>query len=252
MAQKIAVWFSLLLLGGLTYITVQGSAYFSAKNETTLTHSSPIHLSLDCQFIGDPVDPLYTAASPRLDEGDGTTRGLEPYSSTVIQLSSIQVQAPPFVEVMIESVHVSDFSGLAPQRLSVRLLLTPDDEHAVQFGTWSLRLAAHGRLKEAYWAVQLRSPKAELARLEEAGTPPQIERAKKRVVVLESGSALMSRDLPISGIGVAVIESASTILGFSARWLSVLFGILGLILGGFTLLFLSMYIMTLKAGDMEP
>ncbi|MFQ5852658.1 MAG: hypothetical protein ACE5JU_19030 [Candidatus Binatia bacterium] len=252
MKQKMAIWTALLLLGGVAYLSSRGAIYFAGKAKTTLSSWSPVHRLLDCLFVGQTFESLQSSNLPDLDATAGVARHLPSYSNSEVELTQITVQAPPFLQCQVEKVDVGSFSGLAPPRLSVSLIFKLNAQGSVQTGTWPVRLVAYARLKPGYWAKHLQTAVNEVSQLEKTGTPEQIERARRRLKDLQNKASLMARALPIEGQGTITVESTSRVTGVGARLISGLLGLLALVSGGGALLIGAIYLLKLKAGDIEP
>ena len=251
MKDKVAIWSGLLILGSLAYACFKAATYFAEKKESTLSDSSPIHRSVDCEFIGEPFDSLYSVILPEFDENIGVLNQLLAYSDSIVELSQLVIQTPPFVQPVVEKVHVKGFSGLAPPRLSVEIVFKQNSQNTVKTGSWPVRLAACAHLKRDYWIRHLRDPLIELARLEKTRDTVLVEQARNRIRIFQSKASLMSRELAIEGHSAILIESTSKLVGASARWISIFLKILAFIFGGWALLLCKMYLMTLRAGDIE-
>lgn len=249
--SKIGVWILLLCLFGIAYLSFQGAAYLDTLASRTLSSDSPIQTELVCSFPGQPLDPAYSPSLP--DVGDDVHRAgqLPDYADSDTALSEITLEAPAFVETTLARVDSAGFSGLAPPRLSVSVVARQGKGESVELGSWPLQMAARVRFQKTYWEKQLRSPLYELARLEKEGDPAKIARSRHRVGTLRSRAALLSRELAVVCQGELVIASDSRLVAIGGRWLGRGLTLLTVVFGGLGLLLASLYLMSLKAGDIE-
>ncbi len=239
-------------MGGLAYICSRGSIYLSEKRETTLNRFSPIHYSIDCQFIGKDFDSLAFATLPKLDKTKGSIKQIRKHGDTVIKLTKISIQTESFLEPVIDKIHVRGFSGLAPPLVSIKMTFKYNKKSPIKIGSWPVRLVALAQLRKTYFSNNMQSLKHEISQIKQHGNKAQIEASYKRLKIFKQKMAIMSGELPLEGKGKIVIKSTSILTGAPSQWLSIILGILAVAFGVIGGIVAYLYLMHLKEGDMEP
>lgn len=248
--DKLAIWAVLIFLGGVGYVCARASAYFSHRSQTTLSRWSKVECLVECRIQTGPHEP--TAELPEPVAKGFVTRSIASYGVADIAISDIRVVAPGFLEPEIAAVEVMGFSGLAPPRVEVTLALMPAASGEAEIGSWPIHFTATAVLTKTYLERQLQPARQELAGLESAGTPAEKERARNRLGSLEDKVKILAQPHPLSGQGTLSLDSVSNMGGPAAKWGAWLFGIVAALLLGAGGLIGFLYLLSLRAGDMEP
>lgn len=250
MKDKLAIWAALLFLGGAGYACVRASAYFSHKSQTTLSRWSKVECFVECQIWAESNDSTSKLLEP--DAKGLVTRNITGYGNADIAISDIRIVAPGFLEPEIKEAVVKGFSGLSPPRVGVTFAVTPSVSDEEEVGSWPIHFTANAVLSKTYWERQLKPARQELAQLESSGTSDEKERARYRLSSLEEKAKLLLHPLSLSGEGRLTFDSVSNVGGPIAKWAAWLFGIVAVLLLGASGLIGFLYLISLKAGNIEP
>jgi len=253
MTKKLAIWSLLLALGGIAWLCYKGGDYFASKASVNLSSFTPIYCLIDCQFLCKNFESIESITLPKFNPHNVVIKRLPTYSNDRVLLTRIFAQTPEFIQCRVENAIITGFTGLAPPTINIKMALSPDINKRVDLGTYNIQLMAYIRVKQIYWNKQLQMAIAEVKRAEKIGTLEQIKRAKERLSDISKKASLMSGTLPVRGQGNFCIEStSSSVIGVTINWISIALKILAWIFSGATLLLCSLYLWTLKAGDIEP
>ena len=252
MGTKIVAWIIIGSSLGIFYLCVKGFTYFDNKRKTIIStkNVSVLLLELEMKEEFTCLDELFECnCIQNYEEYD--TIFIAQMKNSSIDASDIQIVKPSYINASISNMKVGGFNGLSMPRVNFKFNIESSSEDSVTIGKQFFFLRGNVQLSKGYWEASLIGPYKELERFVVQNDSLNMIAAKRRINTFSEKANEFSGLLKAEGGTSFDITSSSNTKSTLYKAVSEIFKILAIIVGILTLLFTSMYLTSLKTGDIE-